>query len=241
MKIEELPREDSNAGTRPEDALSQQLRFWRRSLEKHFWAIALMTLLVGAIAAIVVFWIMNFGSHEVFDERMRQTVEGNTSDRLRRDLLLTCIEIGLQNPIIGVSPQQLPVEIGRRLSVLYHDSYLDSHNVYAHILGGSGVICLGALLAFGWSIYAWKPHDGRSIEGQDDPLYDARRLMRMLVVLWAVRGIFTREILYNPSFNIVLGLCIGFCMLAEVERQSKKRSDRPAGNVLNPSPAGQPR
>ena len=55
MKIERLPQEDSTAGTRQEDQLSQQLRFWRRSLEKHFLAIALMTLLVGAIAAFVAY------------------------------------------------------------------------------------------------------------------------------------------------------------------------------------------
>ena len=57
MKIEQLPQEDSTAGTRGSDALSQRLRFWRRSIEKHQWAIAFLTLLVGAITAFVVYSI----------------------------------------------------------------------------------------------------------------------------------------------------------------------------------------
>lgn len=55
MKIEQLPHEDSAAVARPEDALSGQLRFWRRSFEKHRWAIVLLTLLVGAVTTFVVY------------------------------------------------------------------------------------------------------------------------------------------------------------------------------------------
>jgi hypothetical protein len=40
----------------------------------------------------------------------------------------------------------------------------------------------------------------------------------MTVFLWLVRGMFTREILYNPSFNIALGLAIGLCIIAEASR-----------------------
>src|SRR3989338_1087633 len=54
MKIEQLPQEELPAAQRREDALSERLRFWRRSIEKHQWAIALLTLLVGAISAFVV-------------------------------------------------------------------------------------------------------------------------------------------------------------------------------------------
>jgi len=55
MQIEQLPREDFGTDARPEDALSSQLRFWRRSLEKKFWAILLLTVLVGAIATLVAY------------------------------------------------------------------------------------------------------------------------------------------------------------------------------------------
>jgi hypothetical protein len=49
--------------------------------------------------------------------------------------------------------------------------------------------------------------------------------MRMLIVLWAVRGVFTNDILYNPSFNIAIGLCIGLCILAEKAREGMLVAD----------------
>ena len=55
MQIEQLPLEQSGNAARPEDALSAQFRFWRRSLEKKRWAIVLLTLLVGAIATLVAY------------------------------------------------------------------------------------------------------------------------------------------------------------------------------------------
>ena len=57
MQIEQLPSEDSGPRDRPEDALSAQLRFWRRSIEKNQWIIALLTVLVGAITTLVVYSI----------------------------------------------------------------------------------------------------------------------------------------------------------------------------------------
>jgi hypothetical protein len=43
--------------------------------------------------------------------------------------------------------------------------------------------------------------------------------MRMLIILWVVRGTFSREILYNPAFCIAIGLTIGLCLLAETARE----------------------
>ena len=45
-------------------------------------------------------------------------------------------------------------------------------------------------------------------------------LLRMLVVLWCVRGLFTREIIYNPCFAIAMGLVVGLCLLAEQSRRA---------------------
>lgn len=41
----------------------------------------------------------------------------------------------------------------------------------------------------------------------------SRKLLRMMLVLWVVRGMFTHEILYNPGFCIGLGLICGLCIL----------------------------
>jgi hypothetical protein len=193
-------------------------------------------LLVGAVAAAVAFWMINFGSTQVFDQKMQETAKGYAGDDVRKDILRCCLEIGMENPIIGVSPQVLPFEIGRRISLVHEYPALDAHNVFAHLFGGSGIICLAALLVLGWTMYAWRPRDGIKVGGDDDPLRDARRLMRMMVILWAVRGAFTADILYSPSFCIGLGLSIGLCMLAEIERKAigyGARGSLAAGNQAN--------
>jgi hypothetical protein len=182
-------------------------------------------LLVGAISAAVAFWIVQYGSTKVLDEKLHETVSGYHGDRVRRDIIYACLNIGLENPIIGISPQILPFEIGRRLSVAHQYSVLEAHNIFAHLFAASGLLCLGALFVVGWTMYAWKPRAGGKLGGKDDPLRDAVRLMRMMVILWFVRGNFTRDILFNPSFNIGLGLAIGLCMLAEVARQERAASN----------------
>ena len=55
MQIEQRPRKDNDTGARREDGLSDQLRFWRRSIAKKRWVIVLLTLLVGAITTLVVY------------------------------------------------------------------------------------------------------------------------------------------------------------------------------------------
>jgi capsular exopolysaccharide synthesis family protein len=54
MKFEQIPREDAGGAAERQDAFSEQLRFWRRSIAKHKVAIVLLTALVGAVAALLV-------------------------------------------------------------------------------------------------------------------------------------------------------------------------------------------
>jgi hypothetical protein len=193
-------------------------------------------LLVGAITAAVAIGIVQFGSTAVLDQRIKQTMEGNKSDEHRLAILAACLQIGLENPIIGISPQVLPFELGRRTSVVHHLNVIEAHNIFAHVFAASGMICFAALLGVGWTMWNLKARGGGKI-GRDDPLRDARKLMRMMVVLWVVRGMFTREILYNPSFNIALGLTIGLCMLAQVARQHAMADDKKSTAGIPPGSA----
>jgi O-antigen ligase len=185
--------------------------------------------LVGGIAAIVAAGILQYGTTVVLNERLKQTVEGNRSDNVRRDIIIACVEIAWENPIIGVGPQMLPYEIARH-APRYNANVIESHNVFAHVMGGSGLICFSAMIAVGWTLCTWKPRAGGKVGGKEDPLREARRLMRMLIFLWVVRGLFTPEIMYNPSFDMAIGLVIGFCMLAdtagEAERVANSRALR---------------
>ena len=115
---------------------------------------------VVLIGGMVAYTIAHFGSTVILNERLKQTVEGTKSDDLRKDIIITCVQIGLENPIIGVSPQGLSAEIGRRLSVRYRDNFIDAHNAFAHIIGGSGPICLLALVAVFITLWTWEPRWG---------------------------------------------------------------------------------
>jgi hypothetical protein len=179
-------------------AFSKRLRFGRKSQ-----GVILLTCLVVAVVALLV----KKGS-EVFERRYEQTVEGNTSDTLRVELFKNALIIGLEHPLKGASPQRLPVLLGERLGIA--DAY-ETHNVFAHIIGGCGFIELGILFYLAWVLFFWKVN-GPSPPGIYDDFFDARNLLRMMLVLWAVRGSFSQEILYNPGFCMGLGLAIGLCI-----------------------------
>ena len=43
---------------------------------------------------------------------------------------------------------------------------------------------------------------------------EAQKIMRLVLVLWAVRGCFTHEILYSPGFCMAIGLALGLQLTA---------------------------
>ncbi len=184
-------------------------------------------LVVGGIALIAMIWVVKFGGTETFDRRMRQTAEGNSSDDYRVEIIKSCAEIALQNPVIGVSPQLLGKELGRITHVAgsHQHNVIDSHNVFGHVAGASGLICFAAMIAIGVTIWNLPVGNGRHRVSKDDPLVEARKLLRMMIVLWVFRGMFTREILYNPACNIALGLAIGLYILAETGRAQQQLAD----------------
>ena len=172
-------------------------------------------ILIALATSAVVVVLIRRQATEAFERRFAQTVEGTGADRLRIDIVKASLEIALENPIAGTSPQKLPYEIGRQLGQLnseYQKDYLDTHNVFAHLIGGAGFPCTLALFATAAALWFWRPRirPGTQLGAS---FYDARNLLRMTLLLWAVRGLFTREVLYNPGFCIAIGLAIGLCIV----------------------------
>jgi len=161
---------------------------------------------VGVLAAICYGMLLKFSSIAVLEHRVEQTLAGYHSDRLRRVLVQKAIGVGLDYPILGVTPQKLPFELARRLNALAPE--VDSHNMVGHIMGGSGIPAVLVFLLMGALLWLRRRGVRPPPEGQF-----AHRLLRMMLVLFTVRGMFSREILYAPSFSIGLGLCIGYCLL----------------------------
>jgi hypothetical protein len=188
----------------------------------------------AATASVVGILIWRQATSE-FERRYEQTVEGTQSDRLRLDIAMTSLKLAMENPISGKTPQQLPYEIGRRLAATYHEGgAIDTHNVFAHLLGGCGFFCIGSLFAIAGMLMFWRPKLPQGV-----PLtagfYDARNLLRMMLLLWALRGLFTREILYNPGFCMGIGLAIGLCIVeAGVSRGVAAQPGDSRGRTIRP-------
>jgi hypothetical protein len=193
-------------------------------------------LLMSLVAAVVIG--LAYKGTEVLARRYEQTVEGTESDRLRVHLFVNSLEIGLEHPVRGVSPQVLPVKLAERLFPDQPPGLgIETHNVFAHIIGGCGFFTMAALIYVAWTLCFWRPRNVRWPAANVE-FYDARTLLRMMIILWGVRGLFSQEILYNPGFCMGLGLAIGLCV---VEFELLKKSAPPGypamRQMVRPFPA----
>lgn len=168
-------------------------------------------LLFATIVVMTAVGVMQLGTENVAQQRIERTFnEKMATDTKRVDLFWASLQIGLENPFIGVSPDGLRYELARRVDP--GQLLVDPHNVFASVIGGSGVVCFLALIYIGWTLVTLKPN--KQLPSADMPRFRLGcRLSRMLVVLWVVRGMFTREILYNPSFCLAIGMVIGLCLV----------------------------
>jgi hypothetical protein len=62
----------------------------------------------------------------------------------------------------------------------------------------------------------------------------------MMIVLWAVRGLFTREVLYNPACSIGLGLCLGLFIALQAARPDADDAKRSTPKLATPDPPAAP-
>lgn len=184
-----------------------------------------------------VFLVFKYGDVDLLMFRFGETFTGHTADTKRVGLFLACVRVGLENPILGVSPQNLKMHIGRYIGE--NRFLIDPHNVFGYLIGGAGLIVTGALFYIGYSLFR-RPR-GLSQKTTDPSLLSAlsaHRLLRMMVVLWFVRGIFSREILYSSGFCMGLGLAIGLCIARGVWRQPKQTSQLPIpAKATSPGPS----
>ncbi len=184
-------------------------------------------ILVALVGAVVAGWLVYSGNTNAFERRLKQTAEGTSSDESRVALVIGAFQIAMEYPIVGVSPQKAPEHFARaagKITGRSHHQVKAAHNVFAHIAAGSGLVCFAALIYLGWALWNPSPKDPRWAGRSDDPARQVRSLLRMMVVLWVVRGMFTSEIHFNISCNIALGLTLGLYILALHERDAAPRS-----------------
>ena len=167
---------------------------------------------LGVISYGVFTW---FGSSEIFDYRLEQTTSGYESDDVRQNLLLAALEVGVENPVLGVTVQELPRELAKRTAS--SGDLVDPHNFIGYIAGGSGLFTLVALFALGGSL--WR----RPAQAMNPQLLLAHDLLRLVLILFVFRGMFSREVFTVAAFPIAAGLALGLSLADESENWSLVR------------------
>jgi O-antigen ligase len=198
------------------------------------------TILMSVIALGVYYAVVHYADSGVMTRRVMQTEEGYSGDVVRREIVSQSLFIAMENPLLGVSPSGLPRELGRRMpesAVSVHSlgdvKIVGSHNVVLQIIGGSGIIAFAVFSYFAWQLWK-KPHVVSFLSRvAPNPAHNAHVLLRMMMVLWILRGMFTDEVLYSPSFCIALGLCVGLCITEGVwiDRHERPKSGGAASRL----------
>ncbi len=166
-------------------------------------------IVLGVVGAISYVLLNTFFTTSVLQTQIETTAKGDTTDMLRVKLFMSALMIGIQRPILGASPQGLYFELAE--DIAGHKATIDPHNVVAHLVGGTGLVA--SLCFFGMMILLWQR--GRGVPKDYFGNATARlahRYLKLLMVLWIIRGLFSREILYMPVFAAAWGICIGWCI-----------------------------
>lgn len=163
---------------------------------------------VGILAFLL---LTEYGSILAFQTRFDETLEGETADDFRMEMLDASIAIGEQNPILGIGPQNVRSLLGVQLQV--RDETLDPHNIFGFLWAGGGVPLLAT---FCWWLVAWlrRPKEFKLDGPASDEEKDGRSLLRMMIILMVVRGLFSQDALNTPGFMIGIGLSAGLMLQA---------------------------
>jgi len=175
---------------------------------------------VGAVALLSYAAFTYLGSRKTFEHRMEQTTEGYRSDDVRMSLFTTSLEIALENPILGLTPQELMRELAKRLNEAQIGS-LDTHNFIAYIVGGCGFPTMLALMAVGFVLWRRPPRASPQVRAAND-------LIRIVMLLFFVRGLFSREVFFVGPFPMALGLALGLMLVCEDEARQASAPQRAA-------------
>jgi O-antigen ligase len=158
-------------------------------------------LVVVGVFAVYLLIGRNEETRTMVERRFDQTVGVNDSDEIRRELFIEGMKIGLENPLLGVSPHLLQKTLARRLAVA--TSEIETHNVYAYVAGASGMFALAAFFWMMWTLAFPRAHSF-SLD---------TALPTFMVVLCLYRGAFTHETLFSPTFAVGLGLGVAWIQL----------------------------
>lgn len=178
-------------------------------------------ILVSVVVGTVLFTLNEFFDTGVFERRVNQTLEGYASDTFRIALFKNSFWVGLEHPLVGAGPATFGYELASRVREFEDLEQISPHNAITSTFGVGGLV-----LVIGWVMV------GRALWRHDGAPTGATPMIRLTLILWLVRGLFTDEVLYAPAFAFVFGLSIA---AETLRREDLARAT--ASQAVPPAPA----
>lgn len=145
---------------------------------------------------------------DIVERKREQTLEGYASDEGRQLLMKESFLVGVSHPFFGVGKDELHREMAKQLRVnRLGIKLVDTHFLFGYIFGATGMFTLLAFLLFLWRLTNKERFVPLSAKVELDRVH---LMMSSFVFLFAVRSLFSREILYSPTFIGGLGLVYGY-------------------------------
>jgi hypothetical protein len=148
----------------------------------------------------------------------RDATNATRSDWLRLELFQRAVIIGLQHPLLGVSPTRLTRILGSEL-VKFEEEGSDCHNLTGYLIGGCGLFTFGAFCLF---VYCMAFPPGRvRLRTATRLMKESSKALTVMTLIWLLRAQFQEDTLFSPTFTAGLGLCVGFCISSGVYQKGK--------------------
>lgn len=147
---------------------------------------------------------------DIVERKREQTTSGYSSDIGRRMLMVESMRVGLEHPFLGVGMDELHRQLALRLEANRFGIFkMDSHFLPGYLFGATGIFTTVLFAAFMIRL----THRRKDMVGSYVAVKQARLLVVSFVILFVVRSLFSREILYSPTFLSGLGLVFGYYRL----------------------------
>jgi O-antigen ligase len=165
-----------------------------------------------AVVAVIALVLADYAASEAEITYERDANLEAQSDNLRIQLFRRAVSIGLQNPLLGVSPWHLTRMLGKIEKVA--DEGIDCHNLFGYIIGGSGLFTFGAFCLFAYAMV--RPPRRARLPSATKMMRESARILTIITLIWLLRAQFQEDVLFSPTFTSGLGLCVGFCICTGV-------------------------
>jgi len=163
------------------------------------------------VLGMVMYWgFMTFGDTSALDFELHGDEKKQSDFDSRRELLQGAVEVGMEQPLAGVGPQNVPEALGSHFagSDQVVKGRLEPHNVIGYVAAGGGFSLF--LISVALALALWRrPAEWVALGPPAEDEKSARGLLRIVLLLFIIRGMFTHEVLTTPSFPIAIGIALG--------------------------------